>query len=76
MSAAADCNSFGARVTRTRTGFTVSEGAVTEMACDPERMAFDERLFAAVGKARRWTALPGGRIRLEGAGEPLVLRRP
>lgn len=76
VSAAADCNSFGARVIRTGTGFTLSEGAATEMACGPERMAFDERLFAAVGKARRWTALPGGRIRLEGAGEPLVLRRP
>ena len=76
VSAAADCNSFGARVTPGRAGFTISEGAATEMGCDPERMAFDDRLFAAVGKARRWTALAQGRIRLEGAGEPLVLRRP
>ncbi|HEX8625359.1 MAG TPA: META domain-containing protein [Allosphingosinicella sp.] len=76
VSAAADCNSFGARVTRAGAGFTISQGAATEMGCDPERRAFDDRLFAAVGKARRWIALPGGRIRLEGAGEPLVLRRP
>jgi heat shock protein HslJ len=76
VSAAADCNSFGARVKPAGPGFTISDGAATEMGCDPERIAFDDRLFAAVGKARRWIPLPGGRIRLEGAGEPLVLRRP
>ncbi len=76
VSAAADCNRFGARVRPAGTGFTVSEGAATEMGCDPERLAFDDRFFAAVAGARRWTALPGGRIRLEGAGEPLLLRRP
>jgi heat shock protein HslJ len=76
VNASADCNSFGARITPAGAGFTVSDGAATEMGCDPERLAFDDRLFAAVGKARRWTAMPGGRIRLEGAGEPLVLRRP
>ena len=75
VSAAAGCNSFGARVDRAGAGFTVSGSAATEMACDAERMAFDGRLFAAVGKARRWTALPGGRVRLEGEGEPLLLRR-
>jgi heat shock protein HslJ len=62
-------------VTRTGSGFTVSGGAATEMGCDPTRMAFDSRLFTAVGKARRWTPLPNDRIRLEGAGEPLVLSR-
>lgn len=76
VGAVADCNSFGARVRPAGAGFTISGGAATEMGCDPERLAFDSRLFAAVGKARRWVALPGGRIRLEGAGEPLVLRRP
>lgn len=76
VSAAADCNSFGARVSPAGAGFTISDGSATEMGCDPERMAFDDRLFAAIGKARRWIALPGGRIRLEGAGEPLLLRRP
>lgn len=76
VNAVADCNSFGARLIPAGSGFTVSDGAATEMGCDPERQAFDDRLFAAVGKARRWTALPGGRIRLEGDGEPLVLRRP
>ena len=74
VSAAADCNSFSARVKRTATGLTISDGAATEMACDPARMAFDTRLFTALAKARRWAAEPGGRIRLEG-GEPLVLRR-
>src|SRR5688572_1736358 len=58
VSAAADCNTFSARVTRTGSGFTVSGGAATEMGCDPTRMAFDSRLFTAVGKARRWTPLP------------------
>ncbi|HEX9946403.1 MAG TPA: META domain-containing protein [Allosphingosinicella sp.] len=76
VSAVADCNSFGARVTPAGGGFTVSGGAATQMGCDRERLAFDDRLFAAVGKARRFVPLPGGRIRLEGAGEPLVLRRP
>jgi heat shock protein HslJ len=75
VNASADCNSFGGRVTPAGAGFTVSDGAVTEMGCDPERQAFDDRLFAAVGKARRWVPLPGGRVRLEGLGEPLVLRR-
>ncbi|HYG47565.1 MAG TPA: META domain-containing protein [Allosphingosinicella sp.] len=75
VGAAADCNSFGARVKRTESGFAISEGAATEMACDPARMAFDTRLFTAVAKARRWVALSNARIRLEGAGEPLVLRR-
>lgn len=75
VSASAGCNSFGARVIRAGTGLIVSGGAATEMACDDDRMAFDNRLFAAVGKARRWTALPGGRVRLEGGGEPLMLRR-
>lgn len=74
VSAAADCNTFSARVTRTGSGFIISGGAATEMGCDPERMAFDTRLFTAVAKARRWVALPGNRIRLEGGGEPLVLR--
>jgi hypothetical protein len=45
------------------------------MGCERERLAFDSRLFAAVGKARRWVPLPGARVRLEGGGEPLVLRR-
>jgi len=76
VSAAADCNSFGARVRPAGTGFSISGGAATEMGCDPERLAFDARLFAAVAGARHWTALPNGRIRLEGTGEPLVLRRP
>lgn len=76
VNAVADCNSLGARVTPAGAGFTLSDGGATQMGCDPERLAFDARLFAAVGKARRWTALPGGRIRLEGGGEPLVLRRP
>jgi heat shock protein HslJ len=75
VSAAADCNSFGARLTRTRAGFTISGAAATEMGCDRDRRAFEERLFAAVAGARRWSALPGGRVRLEGAREPLVLRR-
>lgn len=76
VSASADCNAFQARVTRVGSGFTISEGSATEMGCGRARQAFDDRLFAAVGKARRWTALPGGRIRLEGTGEPLLLRRP
>jgi heat shock protein HslJ len=76
VTAAADCNSFGARVTRAGAGFTVSGGAATEMGCDPERLAFDARLFAAVARARRWVNLPEGRLRLEGAGEPLLLTRP
>ena len=77
VSAAADCNRYSARVTRTGGGgFTISGGAATEMGCDPDRLAFDTRLFTAVAKARRWTPLPGGRVRLEGAGEPLVLTRP
>jgi heat shock protein HslJ len=78
VSAAADCNTFSARVKRTATGsgFTISGGAATEMGCDPARRAFDTRLFTAVAKARRHVALPAGRIRLEGGGEPLVLRRP
>jgi heat shock protein HslJ len=76
VNAVADCNSFGARLTPAGAGFTVSDGAATQMGCDPERLAFDDRLFAAVRLARRWAALPGGRIRLEGGGEPLVLRRP
>jgi heat shock protein HslJ len=76
VNAVADCNSFGARVRPSGTGFTVSDGAATQMGCDPERLAFDARLFAAVGKARRHVPLPGGRMRLEGTGEPLVLRRP
>jgi heat shock protein HslJ len=75
VSAAADCNSFGARVRPAGAGFAISGGAATEMGCDPERLAFDARLFAAVAKARRWAPLPGGRIRLEGTGEPLILRR-
>ena len=76
ISAAADCNSFGARLRPTGAGFAISDGAATQMGCDRERLAFDSRLFAAVGKARRWVPLPGGRVRLEGGGEPLVLRRP
>jgi hypothetical protein len=76
VNAVADCNSFGARVIPAGAGFTISDGAATEMGCDSERLAFDERLFAAVGKARRWSALSAGGVRLEGAGEPLVLRRP
>jgi heat shock protein HslJ len=76
VSAAADCNHYSARITPLGSSFTVTGGAATEMACDAERQAFDTRLFAAVGKARRWVPLPGSRIRLEGAGEPLVLTRP
>jgi len=75
VSAAADCNTFGARVRPAGAGFTISDGAATEMGCDPERLAFDARLFAAVARARRYLALPGGRMRLEGGGEPVVLRR-
>lgn len=76
VSASAGCNHYGARIRPARSGFTVTGGAATEMACDPDRMAFDARLFAALGKARRWVKLPGTRIRLEGAGEPLLLTRP
>lgn len=76
VSAAADCNHFNARIGPAGAGFTVTGGAATEMGCDPDRLAFDTRLFTAVAKARRWTALPDGRIRLEGAGEPLLLIRP
>lgn len=75
VSAAADCNQFGARVRPNAAGFTVSDGAATQMGCGPEREAFDDRLFGAVGKSRRYVALAGGRMRLEG-GEPLVLLRP
>jgi heat shock protein HslJ len=75
ITAVADCNSFGARVTAAGAGFTVTGGAATQMGCGPEREAFDDRLFAAVGKARRYVPLPDGAIRLEG-GEALVLRRP
>jgi heat shock protein HslJ len=76
VSAAAECNHYDARVRPAGSGFTVTGGAATEMGCDPERQAFDSRLFAAVGKARRWLPLPGGRVRLEGGGEPLLLTRP
>jgi heat shock protein HslJ len=76
VSASAECNHYGARVRPAGSGFLVTGGAATEMACDPERMAFDARLFAAVAKARRWAKLPGGRVRLEGTGEPLLLTRP
>jgi heat shock protein HslJ len=76
VSAAADCNRYGARIRPSSTGFAVTDGAATEMGCAADRRAFDSRLFAAVARARRWLALPGGRVRLEGSGEPLVLRRP
>ncbi|HEU0098496.1 MAG TPA: META domain-containing protein [Allosphingosinicella sp.] len=76
VSASAQCNRYGARIAPVGAGFRVTDGAATEVGCDPERQAFDARLFAAVGKARRWVPMPGGRMRLEGAGEPLVLTRP
>ncbi|HEU0135014.1 MAG TPA: META domain-containing protein [Allosphingosinicella sp.] len=75
VSASAQCNGYSARIRPAGTGFTVTGGAATEMGCDPDRQAFDSRLFAAVGKARRWVPQPGNRIRLEG-GEPLLLSRP
>jgi heat shock protein HslJ len=75
VSAVADCNQLSARVRAGAGGFRVTDGAATQMGCGPEREAFDERLFAAVGQARRFVAMPSGRVRLEG-GEPLVLRRP
>ena len=76
VSAAAGCNRYSARIRPVGPGFTVTGGHATEMGCDPDRQAFDTRLFTAVAKARRWVKLPGGRIRLEGAGEPLLLTRP
>jgi heat shock protein HslJ len=76
VGASAQCNQFGARVRPAGSGFRLTDGAATQMGCDPDRLAFDSRLFAAVKKARRWVKLPGGRVRLEGAGEPLVLTRP
>ena len=76
LTASARCNHYGARVRPAGSGFRVTDGAATEMGCDPDRQAFDARLFAAVAKARRWVPLPGSRIRLEGGGEPLVLIRP
>ncbi len=76
VSASAGCNQYGARVRPIGSGFRVTDGAATEMGCEPDRQAFDSRLFAAIAKARRWVKLPTGRVRLEGAGEPLVLTRP
>ncbi|HEX8240304.1 MAG TPA: META domain-containing protein [Allosphingosinicella sp.] len=76
VTASARCNSYGARIRPVGSGFLVAEGAATQMGCDPDRQAFDARLFTAVEKARRWVKLPNARIRLEGAGEPLLLTRP
>lgn len=71
----ADCNYFNGEITATPSGFAVGWTTGTEMGCGPERESFDERLFSTLRKARRYIAMPDGRLRLEGLGEPLVLRR-
>lgn len=75
VTAVADCNQLTGGIKATSSGFAVGRSLQTEMGCGPEREGFDERLFSAVRKARRYIAMPGGRLRLEGLGEPLVLRR-
>lgn len=75
ITARADCNYFSGAIIAAPSGFAVGQVMGTEMGCGPVREAFDERLFGALGKIRRHVAMPGGRVRLEGLGEPLVLRR-
>lgn len=75
VTAVADCNQLTGEIKATPSGFAVGRTFGTEMGCGPERESFDERLFSAVRKARRHVAMLGGRLRLEGIGEPLVLRR-
>lgn len=75
VSAVAGCNQWNARLDVQGPGFIVREGMMTLIGCGAEREAFDARLFAAVGSARRYVGLTDGKVRLEG-GEPLLLRRP
>lgn len=76
VSAVASCNQMSARFRPTKSGFAVDEdGSQTLIGCGTEREAFDRRLFGAVQKVGRYVAMPGDRVRLEGRGELLVLRR-
>lgn len=75
VSAVASCNQMSARFRPTKSGFAVEDGIQTLIGCGVEREAFDTRLFGAVQQVGRYVAMPGDRVRLEGRGEPLVLRR-
>lgn len=48
----------------------------TEMGCDPERHARDDRFFAFFDKSPTATRLGGSRLRLEADGQVLILQRP
>lgn len=76
VSAFAGCNHWNGQIKTTRTGFTVDQSMMTLIGCRPELAAFDGRLFSAVRNAQHYAVLPANRVRLEGSGESLTLRRP
>jgi heat shock protein HslJ len=76
LSGLAVCNQFGGRYRAASSGqIQIQSLYTTEMGCGNGWDRLEERLYAGLSGAQRWTVTDRGTLRLEGRGTEVVLRR-
>jgi len=74
VSGQAGCNRFMGGYAQDGLALAFTAMAGTKMACDPDRMAVERRMFDALGGVTTLALTPGGALELLDAGGALLIR--